>query len=148
MSGSEYRTSLLCHSQWRKYAANLAAPPETRLTTSKVTLFGALLCLDNFLYNFTILPLRAASASVHVIHSLISRQSGETSAIAPNHLRSIFRLMLLVIPTIVLLAATDASKMYHAVRGQDTIKLYVIFNALEVSQPTYETDFEGSSQSI
>jgi hypothetical protein len=31
-----------------------------------------------------------------------------------------------------LLMATDASKMYHTVRGQDTIKLYVIFNALEV----------------
>ena len=41
-------------------------------------------------------------------------------------------MLLLVIPTIVLLVATDASKMYHTVRGQDTIKLYVIFNALEV----------------
>lgn len=40
--------------------------------------------------------------------------------------------MLLFIPTVVLLLATDASKMYHTVRGQDTIKLYVIFNALEV----------------
>lgn len=27
---------------------------------------------------------------------------------------------------------TDASKIYHTIRGQDTIKLYVIFNALEV----------------
>jgi hypothetical protein len=41
-------------------------------------------------------------------------------------------MVLLVIPTIVLLKTTDASKMYHGVRGQDTIKLYVIFNALEV----------------
>lgn len=40
---------------------------------------------------------------------------------------------LLIIPTVVLLKTTDASKMYHGVRGQDTIKLYVIFNALEVS---------------
>lgn len=28
---------------------------------------------------------------------------------------------------------TDASKMYHGVRGQETIKLYVLFNVLEVS---------------
>jgi hypothetical protein len=28
---------------------------------------------------------------------------------------------------------TDASKMYHSVRGQEVIKLYVIFNVLEVS---------------
>lgn len=27
---------------------------------------------------------------------------------------------------------TDASKMYHSVRGQETLKLYVIFNVLEV----------------
>jgi hypothetical protein len=42
------------------------------------------------------------------------------------------KMALLVIPTVVLLSTTDASKMYHGVRGQDTIKLYVIFNALEV----------------
>lgn len=30
---------------------------------------------------------------------------------------------------------TDASKMYHSVRGQETIKLYVIFNVLEVRPP-------------
>jgi hypothetical protein len=46
-------------------------------------------------------------------------------------------MMLIFIPTTILLFATDASKMYHTVRGQDTIKLYVIFNALEVSCPTW-----------
>jgi len=44
-------------------------------------------------------------------------------------------MLLLFIPTVILLVATDASKMYHTVRGQDTIKLYVIFNALEVGPP-------------
>lgn len=43
-------------------------------------------------------------------------------------------MLLIFIPTVILLVATDASKMYHTVRGQDTIKLYVIFNALEVGQ--------------
>lgn len=42
-------------------------------------------------------------------------------------------MLLILVPTVILLFATDASKMYHTVRGQDTIKLYVIFNALEVS---------------
>lgn len=49
------------------------------------------------------------------------------------HIQAILKLALMVIPTVVLLLTTDASKMYHGVRGQDTIKLYVIFNALEVS---------------
>jgi hypothetical protein len=95
------------------------------LAVEKVTTFGALLCLDNFLYNFTILPLRAFFA----LFNLVIRSKGQRSTVSP----SILRLLLLVIPTIVLLLATDASKMYHTVRGQDTIKLYVIFNALEVS---------------
>jgi len=58
-----------------------------------------------------------------------------------SHLQSILKMGLLVIPTLVLLKTTDASKMYHGVRGQDTIKLYVIFNALEVSHtPTSPID--------
>lgn len=42
-------------------------------------------------------------------------------------------MLLLIISIIVLVPLTDASKLYHIIRGQDTIKLYVIFNALEVS---------------
>lgn len=40
--------------------------------------------------------------------------------------------MLLVVSIMALIPLTDASKIYHSIRGQDTIKLYVIFNALEV----------------
>jgi hypothetical protein len=32
---------------------------------------------------------------------------------------------------------TNASKIYHSIRGQDTIKLYVIFNALEVHMQVF-----------
>lgn len=42
------------------------------------------------------------------------------------------RTTLLVISILILVPLTDASKIYHFIRGQDTIKLYVIFNALEV----------------
>ncbi|KAJ9117019.1 hypothetical protein QFC22_004677 [Naganishia vaughanmartiniae] len=48
-------------------------------------------------------------------------------------LSPILRSLLVIIPTIVLSMTTDVSKMYHKVRGQDTIKLYVIYNALEIA---------------
>lgn len=99
----------------------------------RVTLFGALLCLDGFLYNFTILPIRSFFALVRIGHKVVIGQT--IMPIPRTHIHSILRMLLLVIPAVVLLAATDASKMYHTVRGQDTIKLYVIFNALEVSPP-------------
>lgn len=41
-------------------------------------------------------------------------------------------MLLVIFSVVILLPLTDASKIYHSIRGQDTIKLYVIFNALEV----------------
>lgn len=40
--------------------------------------------------------------------------------------------ILVLLATLILQRITDASRMYHSVRGQETIKLYVIFNVLEV----------------
>jgi hypothetical protein len=34
----------------------------------------------------------------------------------------------------ILAPLTDASKIYHNIRLQETVKLYVIFNAVEVSR--------------
>lgn len=50
----------------------------------------------------------------------------------PSQKADLLRALLLVIAILVLNPLTDASKIYHTIRGQDTIKLYVIFNALEV----------------
>jgi len=44
----------------------------------------------------------------------------------------ILRMLLLASSIAILIPLTDASKIYHSIRGQDTIKLYVIFNVLEV----------------
>lgn len=116
------------HSHRERIANFLAVP----LAVEKTTLFGALLCLDGFLYNFTILPIRSTFALVRILSNFSRNRAWWPVPIA--HLNSILRMFLLMIPTGVLLVSTDASKMYHTVRGQDTIKLYVIFNALEVSQ--------------
>jgi hypothetical protein len=129
VSFDEAQVSLM--QRYSERIANFLAVP---LAVEKVTLFGALLCLDNFLYNFTILPIRAIFASIRILRALIHHQ--RFLPLPSTHLQSLIRILLLIIPTIVLILATDASKMYHTVRGQDTIKLYVIFNALEVSSDT------------
>lgn len=95
-----------------------------------MTIFGALLCLDGFLYNFTILPIRATFAASRIVNRFVRGQP--ITPIPPAHVQSLLRLILLIVPSLILLVATDSSKMYHTVRGQDTIKLYVIFNALEI----------------
>lgn len=91
--------------------------------------FGFILCLDSFLYTFTILPIRFTLAAIRLFLSFFTRSK---SPLPPSQKADILRMMLLVISIMVLMPLTDASKIYHSIRGQDTIKLYVIFNALEV----------------
>ncbi|KJE02403.1 hypothetical protein I311_03800 [Cryptococcus gattii NT-10] len=124
--GAEDWEGWIADGKWERIANFLAVP----LAVEKTTLFGALLCLDGFLYNFTVLPIRSTFALVRILSNFSRNRAWWPVPIA--HLNSILRMLLLMIPTGVLLVSTDASKMYHTVRGQDTIKLYVIFNALEI----------------
>lgn len=50
-----------------------------------------------------------------------------------SHKCDLTKALMIMATLIILNKTTDASKMYHSVRGQETIKLYVIFNVLEVS---------------
>lgn len=82
------------------------------------------------MYTFTVLPIRFSLAFIRLIVNLFRRSA---SPLPPSQKADLIRALLLVISVIVLVPMTDASKIYHKIRGQDTIKLYVIFNALEVS---------------
>ncbi|KAK6906918.1 hypothetical protein I203_100907 [Kwoniella mangroviensis CBS 8507] len=125
--GAEEWDGWVVDGKWERIANFLAVP----IAVEKTTTFGALLCLDGFLYNFTVLPIRSAFAITRIISNVVKRKEWWPIPLAHQH--SILRMLLLLIPTIILLGATDSSKMYHSVRGQDTIKLYVIFNALEIA---------------
>jgi len=41
----------------------------------------------------------------------------------------------LIILTYLCVSIFDASRVYHSIRGQSTIKLYVLFNVLDVLSP-------------
>jgi hypothetical protein len=57
--------------------------------------------------------------------------------------------MVIVVITVVSLhRVTDASKMYHGVRGQETIKLYVLFNVLEVSCASFPRNLATSQPNV
>ncbi|KAF5348675.1 hypothetical protein D9758_006827 [Tetrapyrgos nigripes] len=96
------------------------------LAMEKIIGFGFIVCLDSFLYTFTILPIRFALA----VYRLLT-PSGKP--LAPSQKADLLRTLLLVVSILILIPLTDASKIYHFIRGQDTIKLYVIFNALEIA---------------
>jgi hypothetical protein len=99
-----------------------------RSQRSQIIGFGFILCLDSFLYTFPILPIRVLTAA-----SLSFSFSLAAPPLPPSQKADILRMALLLSSILILIPLTDASKIYHSIRGQDTIKLYVIFNALEVS---------------
>ncbi|KAG8532742.1 uncharacterized protein KY384_002619 [Bacidia gigantensis] len=173
----------------------------------QVLWFGALACMDAWLYSFTILPLRFIKALTLLIHSgcrnilhegreilsyiyvgsgrmLARHRAGShgvspavartpatavdertptrptaerperrllgssqpksrkshvrhhrtksvPSTLQPDHKADILKGLLILLSTTILMCF-DASRMYHGIRGQAAIKLYVIYNVLEV----------------
>lgn len=116
--------------KWERVTNFMAIP----FWMEKIMIFGFAVCLDSFLYTFTILPLRFAVA----IYSWISNTlnwllKGQKTHLHSSHKCDILKTLLIIFACYILSRITDTSKMYHSVRGQDVVKLYVIFNVLEIA---------------
>ncbi|KAF2210784.1 hypothetical protein CERZMDRAFT_44280 [Cercospora zeae-maydis SCOH1-5] len=142
----------------------LMLPPQLE----QVLVFGAIACLDAWLYTFTILPLRFLRAlmillkwmggnAIQEVHDVASfpaadqsqplsprrsarqpsrvfrhrRTRSTPSVLLPSHKADLLQ-GLLIVTSCVALMWFDASRTYHSIRGQAAIKLYVIYNVLEV----------------
>ncbi|KAK6203420.1 eukaryotic membrane protein family-domain-containing protein [Scheffersomyces amazonensis] len=104
-------------------------------------IFGLMICFNSFLTLFTLAPLK-------IIISFIIAIKNELIHIKINHsisyklwLRSfswvkkdVVTLIIILISLLILSIRLDISRMYHEVRGEAHIKLYVIFGVLEVAE--------------
>jgi hypothetical protein len=89
--------------------------------------FGVFLALDSFLYVFTYLPLRMLFACGCAVTSV----SLHTRIFHRTHFYDLMVAVLIAVGTSVLWQV-DMSRMYHAIRGQAMIKLYVLFTMIEI----------------
>ena len=101
------------------------------------------MCFDSFLHMFTILPLRVIRAG----HILIQRRFHKatqppsrynpqftpliSSSLQPSERTDLLKGALIIL-TYLCMSMFDASRVYHSIRGQSSIKLYVLFNVLDV----------------
>lgn len=99
---------------------------------SQIIIFGYFVCLDSFLYTFTILPLRFLIALRRWVASYF--KPGKRKSLPVSAKCDLAKCAIFLVTCITLHYLTDASKMYHSVRGQEVIKLYVIYNVLEVNK--------------
>ncbi len=124
-------------------------------------LLGILACLDTFLHNFTLLPLRFVVSLFSIVYRILrwgsralrpppvylsspfvatSTAVGRRAAWLLRRRRKIaYRVEVytllrgaIIIISYYCLTTVELSRVYHYIRGEAIIKLYVIFNILEV----------------
>ncbi len=102
----------------------------------RVLLIGFLMCFDSLLFVLVLLPLRVARALVLLVAALLPERARPWWATGQLgfHRAQLFDLCrgLTVAVALGVVMQTPMSRIYHYVRGQAFMKLYVIFNMLEI----------------
>ena len=95
---------------------------------------GTLVSLNAFLYMVTILPLRFGMAWIRWARNTWTwLRTNKKQFLTISNKCDILKGLLVWQTCYILSHVADASKMYHSVRGQDVLKLSVIFSVLEIS---------------
>ncbi|XP_041799851.1 transmembrane anterior posterior transformation protein 1 homolog [Chelmon rostratus] len=103
----------------------------------KLMIFGFFLCVDAFLYVFTLLPLRVLLAVLRLLTLPCCGFSG-TRLLQPAQVCDVLKGLILVL-CFSMMHYVDYSMMYHLIRGQSVIKLYLIYNMLEVADRLFSS---------
>ncbi|KAI5956790.1 hypothetical protein KGF54_000407 [Candida jiufengensis] len=107
------------------------------LYLEKYMIFGLLICFNSFLTLFTLVPLKILIvSSISIFNYVRDPTTKSTQFQILNSIRKdLISLSLIFISLVILVYGNlDISKMYHDVRGQADIKLYVMFGVLEVAE--------------
>jgi hypothetical protein len=105
----------------------------------KFITLGIFICADTLLSLFTILPLRFMIC----LRNLVLR----TKKLRSDQIVDIIKGALIML-TVYMTRTIDSSIIYHSIRGQSVLKLYVIFNTLEVCPTTYRIDLRQAMHGI
>lgn len=93
---------------------------------------GFFVCLDSFLSLLTVMPTRLIMICWRFLKT---RQFKKLSAVELSDIGCCVALA----SGAILLQQTDISLIYHMIRGQGTIKLYVVYNVLEVFDKLFQS---------
>lgn len=130
----------------RRGVYNLVQVP---MRLERLFVFCFCICVDEFLHLFTVLPLRCAFAALKFILMCLEHAGKHAGGFLPLRASSIpgprqipwlycsgtvidWMHMSIFVFTSVVLASFDISSVYHSIRGQSVIKLYVVFNVMEI----------------
>lgn len=101
----------------------------------KLLIVGFLLCLDLLLHELTFTPLQVCFAMPRLFnHALrtLCRKRKSTPVLSVTEAGDFVRVTLLLFNVLLVHRCFDVSGVYHYIRGESFLKLYVIFNMLEM----------------
>ncbi|XP_054340544.2 transmembrane anterior posterior transformation protein 1 homolog isoform X2 [Pongo pygmaeus] len=124
-------------SSQRRWASTRATGGGRGAGAAQLMVFGIFLCLDAFLYVFTLLPLRVFLALFRLL-TLPCYGLRDRRLLQPAQVCDILKGVILVI-CYFMMHYVDYSMMYHLIRGQSVIKLYIIYNMLEVADRLFSS---------
>ncbi|EPY53685.1 ER protein folding protein [Schizosaccharomyces cryophilus OY26] len=112
----------------------------TPLSIEKTLLYGWFVCVDSFLYVFTLLPIRIFLSILFLFHYIFHNTirflspGNKISPIAFPKSRKIDLIKVsLLLSTSILIRRLDVSRLYHVIRAQASIRFYVLYNVLEIA---------------
>ncbi|KAJ1675996.1 hypothetical protein EV182_000166 [Spiromyces aspiralis] len=96
--------------------------------------FGGLVCLDTLLHTLTVVPLQTMHTAGVVLWRAVTRRGNSSSGGSRIGSAQVYTAAkgLLMLVTCALLRWVDTAKLYHSIRAQNTVKLAVIFSALDI----------------
>ncbi|XP_018325730.1 protein TAPT1 homolog isoform X2 [Agrilus planipennis] len=102
----------------------------------KFMTYGFMQCTDSFLYVYIFLPMRFLLALWALITRPISKcfglQNSSKTVLTPAEICDILKAAIVVICSM-LMFYVDTNIMYHLIKSQSVIKLYIFYNMLEVA---------------
>uniref|UniRef100_A0A1B6JC50 TAPT1-like protein n=2 Tax=Homalodisca liturata TaxID=320908 RepID=A0A1B6JC50_9HEMI len=101
----------------------------------KFMAYGFFQCADSYLFVYTFLPVRFILAVwalvTRPICSCFGYRSSSKSLLKPAEICDLLKVAIVVLCT-VFMFCIDTSMMYHLIKSQSVIKLYIFYNMLEV----------------
>lgn len=98
----------------------------------KFMAYGFLQCLDSFLYIYTFLPIRYVMALWGLILTLLRIRRQRQRLLTPAEMCDLLKGTIWFIVCFVMFRVFDTNMLYHLIKSQSIIKLYIFYNMLEV----------------
>lgn len=94
-----------------------------------------MVCLNSFIHNLVIIPLRMITGIIMITCNLLNvpKTNNNSSIKSIMAYEDDYLKFLLLIMSAFILHLLDSSRLYHAIRGQSVLKLYVILNVFEIA---------------